>query len=325
MYTGITVDLDASALHDSGSVVAGQYPLAIQTHNYSYAIPEAGSVVNCHMMDTNFLVNFPGAHIAQLPGAFMGLAKDGCYMPLKLDAEARWIPTTRCEGVLLANQSIATDPTIDSLRQRALGTAAIGGGATFPFYGGLGVVHDLVPAYVDDHLLQGDIVVPFQQLNMGLIYFYNLNPAASLTIKVRWGVEMRVDPTSILAPALQPSAIHDVVAMRAYSDVAGGLPWAYPSDYNANGKILEVIGKVWNVLKPTIAGVLRMIPNPAAQAFALGVDALPKFERPAGQGTRVVTKQSPSLGGQPRPARSKASKTKQKRNKAQVIAALSGK
>jgi hypothetical protein len=143
---------------------------------------------------------------------------------------------------------------------------------------------------------------------MGHIVVYNMNLAAALTVKVRWGVEMRVDPTSILAPALKPSAHHDTLALIAYSDIAGNLPWAYPSAYNADNKIVDVIKRVWNSLRPVVGGVLRMIPHPVSQAIGGAISNLPDFERPAGTSNVVVSNKPTGNGRKKRPA------TKAKRN-----------
>lgn len=285
IYAGVTIDLDASGLDDSGSIVAGQFPIVSQTFNYSS--DDAYAHIEC----TNYVANFPGQRIAQLPGAFMGLAKDGIYMPIKIDPKAPWVTTATCSVVTLSNPTAATDPTLTTLRGFSLPPAIPLAGITFPYYGSAyyGTPHALVGAYTAAGALNGDIVVPAQQRNMGHIVFYNLKPNANLTVKMRWGVEMRVDPTSVLAPSIKPSAFIDPTAILAYSDIASSLPWAYPSDYNANNKIVDIIKQAWNTFKPILAAGLSAVPHPAAQLVGQAVSALPSFERPAGTGT-IITK-----------------------------------
>lgn len=290
LYCGITVDLDASSLNDSGSVVAGQFPLEVQRFNYG--VPKTGAcVATAHIMNTNYATNFPDQAISQLPGAYMGLAKDGIYMPLKIDPEAPWVSTNSADLVNTSNPTVASTTTLASLRSVTLSPVATGPGTAFPFYGSpaYGVAQPLLPCYtIADFTTVGDVVTPLQQTNMGHIVFYNLNAAASLTLKVRWGLEMRVEPTSLLAPALKPSARHDAKALSAYSDVAGSLPWAYPSCYNSEGKVLGVIKQVWNNLKPIAAAGLGLVPHPAAKAGSMLLQTLPSFERPSGTGSTVV-------------------------------------
>lgn len=290
LYTGVTIDLDASALNDAGSVIAGQLPLESQTFNYSLPalVPGDASFGFAHILNTNYSTNFPGQTISQLPGAYMGLAKDGIYMPLKISPTAPWVTTTNANFVTFANPTTAVQPSIASLRHTQLPVVSQ---APFPFYGSTyyNTPFPFKSAFAaPDQSLDGDVAVPFQQQVMGHIVFYNLNVAASLTLKVRWGVEMRIEPNSILAPALKPSARHDVLALSAYSDIAGALPWAYPSSYNADNKLLAFIKKAWNTIRPIAAAGLSAVPVPLAQVAGGVLNNLPDFERPAGTGTTVV-------------------------------------
>lgn len=307
LYCGLTADLDASALNDSGSVVAGQFPLESQVFNYS-ATGTSGTA-QCHVLNTNYRTNFPGSAISQLPGAYMGLAKDGIYMPLKLDPQSPWVSTAM--GQLVATSSLGTAVALSqaSLTSYTLSTAVAPAGVSFPFYGSTayGNPYPLRPANLTaaSAAAGGDVVVALQQQSVGHCYFYNLSPSASLTLKLRWGVELRVEPTSMLAPALKPSARHDSLALSAYSDLAGSLPWAYPSSYNSEGKLAAVIKRAWNMIKPAAATVMGAIPHPAAQAGSAMLKALPAFERPAGTGT-TVAKAAPA---RPKPVLSRTSTT----------------
>lgn len=295
LYCGVTVDLDASALNNAGSVVAGQFPLEYQRLNY--ALPRNGACISyAHILNANYTTNFPDQAISQLPGAYMGLAKDGLYLPLKLDPLAPWMTTLNAELCAVANPGSAQSPTLSNVQSLTLPNTTPVGGDIFPFYGSpyYGNPHPLIGAWAfSDETLNGDVAIPLQQTNMGHIVFYNMVSAASLTVKVRWGVEMRVEPTSFLAPALQPSAKHDALALTAYSDIAGSLPWAYPSAYNANGKLMEIIKKAWNVIKPVAATGLGLIPHPAAQAAGALISKIPSFERPPNQSSQSNGKRAP--------------------------------
>jgi hypothetical protein len=323
MYCGVTVDLDASAATDSGSVVGGQFPLEVQRFNYARPTSPGNNIAYAHILSAAYSSNFPDQSISQLPGAYMGLAKHGAYMPIKLDPYAPWVSTSMVEHIVEATNGVQQPATPVYLRQFSLPTAAPTTGTCFPFYGSAyyGNVTPVPCWSYTDNSANGDIFVPLQQHNLGHLVFYNLNPAANLTIKVRWGVEMRVEPVSTLAPAMQPSAVHDPLAMLAYSDVAGGLPWAYPSEYNEKGKILEVIRKVWSTLRPMISTGLGLIPHPAAQAASAAFAALPSFERPAGTGS-VVVAQSPPVMKETRQAT--ATKKTVRRRRRKVAAPLPG-
>ncbi len=287
LYTGATVDLDASGLSDNGSVVAAQMPRAFHTYNVSTlnTAPPPYYTSFQHIVWSGYTQNFPGAAISQLPGCFMGLAKDGCYMPLKIDPHAEWARTEYFEFISDAAQNVGT------LRRLDVNNTISGNGPPgqcFPFYGDAvtgPAVQPVVAVSADRSGITGTLCVPFQQVNFGFMRFYNLNSAASLTVKVRWGVEMRVPPTSVLAPALQPSCTLDALALAAYSDMAGKLPWAYPSSYNGWDELLPVLKSVWNGVKGSLGVAAGMIPGigPIARA---AVEAIPRFERPPGNGDK---------------------------------------
>lgn len=276
LYCGATVDLDASALTNGGSVVAAQMPITSIMRNYSLT-SAVGPVADVHILDSNYDVNFPGPLISQLPGAFMGLARDGCYMPVKIDVTQPWVSSLDVVTVNAASPATAVHVAAAGagLRNLTLPVAAPPAGVAFPFYGsafyGNGAL--IIPAWVNGASnLIADVVVQPQQKNAGIMFFYNLNPAATLTVKLRWGVEMRVYPTSPLAPAMVPSAMHDPLALTAYTDIAGSLPWAYPSSYNSLETLVPKIMSVWHAIKPVVASGLQAIPHPLAQiaGHALG-------------------------------------------------------
>jgi hypothetical protein len=279
LYCGATVDLDASALTNGGSVVAAQMPIARVMRNYSLS-STTDPYCNSHISDTNYDLNFPGVSVSQLPGAFMGLSRDGCYMPVKLDPTSNWVSTLDVELANLSNPAGARATTTlgAGLRQLLLPLAAQAAGTTFPWYGSAYYGNSALfqPCYVQSStgLLSGDVSVPIQQKNTGIIVFYNLNTSANLTVKLRWGVELRVNPTSPLAPAMQPAAVHDSLAMVAYTDLAGQLPWAFPSSYNAENTLMDIIGRVWRRMQPIVQAGLGAIPHPLAQLASAAVGTM---------------------------------------------------
>jgi len=237
------------------------------------------------------LTNFPGlAGMSQMPGAFKGLAQDGIYLPVKLDPEAPWVSTFEARTLTLANpvEAAAAGPLVEGqLRYYGMPATPPGTDGTFPFYGSpyYGNAYPCQNAWVPavgGNFMVGSVTTPFQQFNTGVIVFYNLSSTASLTCKLKWGVEMRVSPTSVLAPAMAPSAMVDSLAMAAYSDLAGTLPWAYPSSYNSWDLLVKVLKEAWNAIKPMAAGGLLASGHPAAMGVGAALSFLPSFSRPAG-------------------------------------------
>lgn len=290
LYHSMTIDLDASALSNKGTIVAAQFPMARDVLNISIPNPALPTYqVPIHVVRTNWANNFPGSKISQLPGSYSGLAQDGCYMPLKLDPSSPWVNSHNMHYVLRADQTVALSDTDVNFYNAANLPNASTAGQTFPFFGGVATAPASVPCTdlwykVADSQMYGDATIPLQQFNVGLASAYNLDVNARLTVTVRWGVEMRVHPTSVLAPSMQPSCMVDDLAMKAYSDMAATLPWAYPSSYNAENKLATFLKQAWTVVKPAL-GVLSVLPHPAAQVIGRVANALPNFERPSGSAT----------------------------------------
>lgn len=316
LYHGMTIDLDASGLNNQGSVVACQYPMASQTFNASlWEFEDAGKLhLYPHVVNATFASNTPGMALTQLPGAFMGLAKDGIYIPTKIRPDARWVNSRQV--IMLADPEIPeVDPRGDQVVTLPQDVDTTG--SCFPLLGTDGP--PFVPAYthyesgpLNGGQLRGSITQDFQQENITSTVFYNLSPAASLTCKIRWGVEMRVAPGSILSPAMQPSAQFDPVAMATYSAMAGALPWAYPSSYNSLDDIVKVLKSTWNGIKPLVATGLGLIPHPMAQQASAIISSLPHFSRPSGDAfTAAVNREEARMSRRnPKPRTLKAANIK---------------
>jgi hypothetical protein len=313
LYHSLTIDLDASGLSNNGTIVAAQFPMAIQKQNCStFVTPSLRT--QAHLIDASWVQNQPGKLISQLPGSFSGLATDGVYIPLKLDPTAPWVNTHEMQFVIQSEELSSNNYLTAAGRVLRQPGSTTSSGDAFPFFSSVGSeppIAPLIPAYGVDAQIFGDIVVPLQQKNMGVCSFYNLNPSAKLTVTMRWGVEMRVPPVSTLAPAMQPSSMVDTLALEAYSDLAASLPWAYPSSYNARGQLLGMIVGAWNRMRPVLGSALSLVPHPAAKVAGRVLNALPSFERPSGSSSteqkrkRNVTPQV-SQTPQQRPQRRRA-------------------
>lgn len=319
LYHSVTVDLDASGLNNNGSIVASQFPIARQVMNITGSPGGAGPVYTfCHLANANWAQNFPGSTISQLPSTFTGLAQDGCYMPLKLDPHSPWVNTFEQDINTSATQAGAVSVTPAELRFHEVPVAPVTGQA-FPYWSGPSQDPANIPivsAWTDSEgiaewAIGGDTTVPLQQVNMGLMHFYNLNPQARLTCTVRWGVEMRVPPLSTLAPALQPSCMVDELALVAYSDLAASLPWAYPSSYNAEDGLIGMLKSAWNTMKPMLGMGLTMVPHPAAKMAGAALSSLPNFERGSGSST---VRSGPRGASRPRTRKPISSGKGEKRN-----------
>lgn len=292
IYASATVDLDAPALANQGSVVAAQYPILGQVFNLSTQAATAPFFsVYPHLKMHDYVANKPTYdNLIQLPGAFSGLAKDGVYMPMRMDPSADWV--NAYEPTFIMSNSI-------DYRYGQLPVSAAGfEGTVFPFHGLQGAATSMksitAPSVAS---ILGDTCQRIQQPDIGQMAFVNMSVTGALTIRVRWGVEMLVPPTSQLAPTMQPSAPADERALAAYTAIANELPFAFPSSYNGLEQLLPVLRNVWAAVKPVVAAGLGAVPV-AGPFLSAGAQMIPSGTRSrVTAGSRAGANSQIRLGG----------------------------
>lgn len=246
-HAGITVDLDATSLTNQGNLVACQsvcVPI-VASHPALGSAALVGTTNICFYQAED-TPEYETAAI--MPNAYVGLAKDGCYMPLKLDANHQkwWTPS---EAEVLDGSNIAP-----SANGRYYGIPGISPGVQVSngLYPGVdpvwwepatGIYHGTV------HLL------PCTQ-TIGTIAFKNLHVDAHLRLTFRLGVEATVEPGTTLTPYQHPSAEFDREAIDDYFYISRRMKDAYPSSYNSFGKLWDVIKSIASGMSPLV----KMIP-----------------------------------------------------------------
>lgn len=306
-HVSCTIELDAPALSNQGSLTAAQYPLQWSDYNASYTIAagaDAGKL-ECvqHIRHYDLATNAQDREsLAMKPFSYSGLAKDGAYMVLKMDPDVEWGRTRDCSysSSAAAPQAAGVYPGV------ALPTSAgaVGTNECFPFYGGNYPAADrFIFCYVNTATAttqpQGDVFPKMMQPNFGRIAFWNVSKDAGLTIRMRWGVEMLVQPNSILSPSVRACAPRDDVALVAYSRIVDQLPDCFPASYNGWNELGDVLRSVWGKVAPVIRG-LSHAPGMAGM-IASGVSAVgdllsqnaSKKKRDKGENPPVVTPPPP--------------------------------
>jgi hypothetical protein len=278
-HCAATVELDAPALSNQGSVVAAQYPMVYHEFNPSYTLAagaDAGKLfVSAHVRATDTAVNQLNQEaLAAKPFSYSGLAKDGVYMVLKMDPDVEWGRTRDCCFHTSASWP-SPDPTGVALPTAA---GALGTNESFPWYGGnLAAADRFIFAYVNPATatgsITGSLVPKIMQPNFGRMTFWNLSVNSGLTIRVRWGVELLVHPTSALAPSTRVCAPRDDIALTAYSRIVDQLPDAFPGSYNSWDDLTKVLRQVWKQVSPYVGGAAKMVPGVGGLA-ATGIQAV---------------------------------------------------
>lgn len=265
VYTSCTLELDAPALANQGSIVAGQLPMASSVFNYS-----APPLCYPHVFDFNYANNqCDFRSLVAKPAAYSGLAHDGCYMTLRMDPKSPWVNSRETMFI--------TSGVYNQSRYFTLPTTTLPNGTTFPFFDALASPNAAIAVFGTPATLNGSQLQMLGQKNFGRMSLVNISTTASLFIRVRWGVEMMVSPNTILSPSVRPPSRMDEQAMSAYALIAGDMQDAYPASYNSFGKLGSVIKGIWNTVGPTITNALGLIPHPIAQGLSSGLGLIGKL------------------------------------------------
>lgn len=258
-FMGVTAYQDGPALSDQGTLVAAQWHVARKKY---YLAPQALAMMPTvegyrrvvTYQDNDFAYY---ARSQNLPNAYFGASKGGCYLPLRLSGNECWRTDADLEMIVAEGGTPSGEKAI--VLPLAL---PVGGLPPYP---------DAKRAWYNPATvaLYGDNI--YKPLNsvFGGISAVNLSPNTSFAFYVRMGIECRVSPTSTLASQVRMSPTYDPVALAAYARISRELKDAYPSDFNDLGKILNVIKSIARVVLP---GISMM--GPVGAAVGAGGSAL---------------------------------------------------
>jgi hypothetical protein len=280
IYKSVTTTLIASAVSDQGEVYAAQFPPA-----FSWGQLTATGVLNAVSANQNIAVSSvcripldEASLMLMSPECYVGPARDGAYLPLRLAGPAQLFTSTPhplmlCRPLGGSPPYLATTDT-NSVAIPALMTVSQSDDGN----------SDPAPWVVRG--LLGPDVPPFYQAcdtgydctNVGVTIFRGLASGgggggfgASVLVKVIVGLEVVPQPTSPDRIFCKPAITYDPRAIQAYYAVALELRDAYPASFNALGSILGVISSV----AAKIFGPLLGFAKAAAPAIlpTLGVEA----------------------------------------------------
>lgn len=254
MYCGVTVYVDAPALANQGNIVAAQHvarPLIFGRAEMA-GTSESGSTVRFSSVPS---VSWQPRDtpdygtIIQMPNSFSGLAKDGCYMPLRLDSNhARWHDVNDVVDDVTA-LVVGNDPAgwTDSM-------------ITIPRNSPVANDQGLYPASVTPHITDSGVVFGTKYLlpctsQIGSICISGITASATVRIVYRVGIEAQAQPGSAYSPFLKMSLGWDPVAVADYYAISRRLKDGYPSDYNDFGKLWSVIKGAAKAVAPALEGM----------------------------------------------------------------------
>lgn len=243
-YMSVTIQQDAPALADQGSIAACQTAYAPVRQNFSYQ--KDGFLWSARPLSSCTVGDKPSFDkIQSMPGAYFTKSKEGCYMPIKL--------TRTCQN--WRSDTTNTFVSYSDVKTYENGTFPLPTSRNpeyyhcYPFYYLEGVSYNPVTS-----AFLGDVTSDMCNDAVGHISVRNVAPTTRFTVFVRAGFELQVLPGTVLTPQQMLSPEHDGMALDTYFAISRKLKDAYPADYND-------LGKIWSVIKTAAKAVLPVLKN----------------------------------------------------------------
>jgi len=313
LYKSTTVDMVASDLYNGGTVISGQVPVTAVSDTVAFQLDtlvgviSAGQSIAC---EVGFEVPVDEATLTRAVSdtVYAAAAKDGCYMPLKLDVSSamRFDPGLYANGrgKIYAGASLTSQYWIDR-RDNTNSDYLV----TYPVFLGYGASGVTKPWWGNDQnswtwLRQRPGLSTSAQTLTGVQIYRGLDPNASLLCTLRLGLECTLLPTSPLITQLSSPVAPDPRALAAYYEIAMKQKDAFPAADNLLGLALPGImaalraavpvvkewgPKVLSAVAPGAIDAIGSILSPKASEPAAVVKAVARRKRePVAKARREV-------------------------------------
>lgn len=268
VYKSATIDLIAPAVANQGDVFAAQYPPDFRTHGVPYAGASVSNSTGYNLVYTENRCALPVREedlTLSVRNPYVGLAKDGVYMPLKHPG-----PTFDFADVAYRGGTGHAN-SINILGGGGLASASISPflpyGIQLPMSfhvanndtGGLtGFENPFINQIWSQATTGYD--TGYDNTNVGVIIFRGLSAGgggggfgASILLKIKVGLEACPRPTTASRVYQQPPHPYEPRAIEAYYALVSEMASAYPSSYNALGALLPVLSGLAGRLLPALS------------------------------------------------------------------------
>lgn len=240
----VTVELIAPTLTDQGTITAFQGVNPPLTGNLSTFVVDGSNPITAARVGQDILVypELPDSSSGILgSSAYTSKARDGCYMPLKLQ-KFKWYNFSD-RAIFMSWPGV--DPVSD-IPYALNCTNAL----DYPYYEARGnlVAWKGLPSMPK---LCGD--------TYGKIVVAGLAAGVSLRIRVRQVIEIVVPPGTTYAPLVEVSLPPDELALRMYKEISARMMDAYPASYNDLGKLFSTIKGMAQKILPFVDPLLEVI------------------------------------------------------------------
>jgi len=271
-YMSVTIEQDAPALSDQGTVVGAIVPVEPSFVSYGYAdVASTPGTSTFWSGMRGIYYNVPEDQpnyesIIQMPNAYLGKSKDGIYMPLKLTPNHQKWHSTADNCADFTNQPRDQLGNGRTIQQHVHGAPNVPG-AGYPYWGDTTsyVMLDGSTPPLYEGLVEKFRCMPCND-NWGHIVFKSVSPTAKLIMTFRVGFECQCLPSSAFSPYLRLSPAYDPASVETYFKIARELKDAYPAEYNSSDRLWEVIKSVAQKIIPFVSG----LGLPGAIAGAIG-------------------------------------------------------
>lgn len=267
VYSSVTIDLIAPAVANQGDVFASQYAPEFRRSKRPNAIGTIST--NGSAANLMYLVNECALPVREEDltlssrNPYVGLAKDGVYMPLKHP------------GPQLDFASIDYNGGTGHFNGVALSAGSFAFGAMRPL-SGFDVQYPQIFALANNdsggstgsespwiNNVWGTSGVGFDtgydNTNVGVVIFRGLSAGggggfgANLLVKLKVGLEVCPRPTTASRVYALPPHVYEPRALEAYYALASEMAAAYPSSYNALGTIIPLLSSIASRLMPALS------------------------------------------------------------------------
>lgn len=287
-YYGATLYQDGADLTNQGSLVAAQYPVHGTTMALSPGVFAGGAfgLAQAVRMGLTYQTGTAGYDrpdftlLSNMPNAYYGRSRDGCYVPLIL--------TNSCQKWHGEHDVVSWLGNSNTYNTTGMPVSTAVSTAHWPF-NGLDVLNQNGGAGTS--LVGSDVSQTSRMANdvWGMIAAQNLALTTSFTVVIRCGYEIQCQPGTVLTPQLRVSPRYDPKALASYYSIRREMKDAYPADYNDWSKIWGVIKKVAATVLPGVAMMgpigagISAAAGPVASVIDLITNATAK-KRPAEKG-----------------------------------------
>lgn len=289
-HMGLTVEHVCSSTTNQGTVISGQYaveptvstlagwPRAVTLESSARVFGEAPPCVTYPLAEKASYANgkqflmFQAPHVRhylegpmdqemllQATNGYTGSAKDGLYIPLKLEGPDRMVNVDKKYVLLGKDMNLGTASHVFPIREGSINKAT-----GWPYH----CLYDLDGESSEPVLIYGCKECGYAVSDTVIT---GLDPHASLRLYLRVGVEYIPEIDSETACFARMSPLPDEIAVRMYQEVACRMKDAFPRDYNDKSKLLEVIGGLAKRLVPAIdkgLSVMASLESPWKAAFS---------------------------------------------------------